>query len=517
MFKRFAILATVVLLMVCMLPAAGAEESVEQLHILYASSGFVLPDVENPIRDAIREETGIDIYMEPWYFNGDDELNNRLNLWVASAELPFDFFMGAGSTFAYSMFNMMGEAGLLRDWEPYILASESMTEFVAHTFPKYRNPNDGKVYMYPYHLNSVEMYGNLRDTGVSVRIDWLDELGLDAPANPEEFYAMLVAMKERYGIAPLSTSEGNLAKLAINFVGGYGTSSWEKDEEGVYRITMFEHYDRLSDFVLFCNRLWNEGLMDTESFTQKSEQLIEKLTASQAGVTTSLGHATQAVINDILWTENENALLAFVPSFPQEGVVPINTGVSNWGGGVVVANANVSDEKMQVYMDYCEWLLTKEGTVMTFMGVEGEHWAYNDEGLCEFLPEFVEQYPTENERQEYGLWHYQAPAASWFRIDQYAAPKPEYSRPDYSYSMAHCNDTVGLDDIVYAVVAGEEEQLRLPSIDDAWEQAFVKAVMAEDAAACQAILDAFPATLQSLGYDSICQERTELAQNIVLE
>ena len=44
-----------------------------------------------------------------------------------------------------------------------------------------------------------------------------------------------------------------------------------------------------------------------------------------------------------------------------------------------------------------------------------------------------------------------------------------------------------------------------------------KAVMAEDAAACQAILDAFPATLQSLGYDSICQERTELAQNIVLE
>ncbi|GHU74750.1 hypothetical protein AGMMS49992_17130 [Clostridia bacterium] len=511
---RFVSCLLVLLLLVSALPAYAATEPFVQLRILYGSSGFILPDPNNPIREAIQEKTGIDVLMEPWYYTGDDEFNTRLNMWAASGDLPFDVFLGGGGTYAISLYNMMGESGLLRNLEPDILSSEAMTKFVAHTFPKYRDGVDGSVYMYPFHLNSAEMYGNLRDAGIATRIDWLSDLDLDEPDSPEAFYDMLVKMKDAYGIAPLSTSDGNFYQLAIQFIGLDGMNFWEKDADGTYRIAMFNKFDKLIDYAVFMNKLWNEGLMDQESFTQKPEQLVQKLSTGKAGVSTFVRHSVQATINDILWGSDPEALLAFIPAFPADGVKAGNNVITNWGGGLCVVNAKIPTEKMEALVKYWDFVLSKDGTILTFMGVEGEQWEYDENGKAAFLPDFITQYPTENERQEFGLWHYQAPACSWFRIDQYAAPKPEYSRKDYAYSMANCNDTIELDDLTYGVVAGDEEQLRLPSINDSWKQTIVKAIMASSEAECRAVMEAFPKTLDSLGYDLICKERTELTKTL---
>lgn len=509
--KRLLTLALAALMLAALLPATALAEEPITLHMLFAVRGLMAPTRENAIRDAILEATGIDVDLEIWYFTSEEELNARLNMWGASGELPFDFFFGVGGAFVINTYHTMGEMGMLKNLEPYILSSEAMTAFCAHTFPRYRDPNDGGIYCYPYHLNAPE-YFTARDVALSIRVDWMEALGMDYPTSPEEYYELLKAIKDEYNVIPLTTNDGSgLEVMGAQFLGLYGTGRWEKDAEGVYRIPMFTNYDRTIEFGLFMNKLWREGLLDQEAFTQKNEQLIEKLSTGQAAAALSLRHSTQASINDILWQDDPNALLAFMPSFPVEGVpVAGVTTLTNWGGSLFVANANVSEEKMEALVRYWEWLLTKEGTILTFMGVEGVNYVINEDGLCEFIPEFIEQYPTENERQEYGLWHYQMPAASWFRIDQYAAPKPEYSRRDYMENLANYNDKLVLDDLVYGVFAGEVEQLRMPAINEAWTQTLVKAIMASSAEECQSILEGFLPTLNNLGYDAICQERTEL-------
>lgn len=516
MFRKF--LATLMTLALLLIPMGGLAETAEepiQLHMLYAACGFVLPDVENPIREAICEATGIDIYLEPWYYADENELNTKLNMWAASGELPFDFLLcGGSSTFQISMLNMMGEAGMLKNLEPYILSSEAMTEFCSYTFPKYR-AEDGNIYQYPFHLIPAEDMTKTRESGISTRIDWMQEQGITEPQNADEFRAMLEKFKDAYGITPYSTSEGEISKIAINFVGAYGVNYWEKDTEGVYRIQMFNRYDDLTDFAVYMNSLWNDGLMDKESFTQKEEQLIEKMTNGDVAVASDLRHSTQAAINNILWEADESDMFAFIPSFPAEGVTAVNAGVYSWGGNAFVANANVSEEKMAALVKYWDWLFTPEGTKLTAMGIEGEQWAYNEDGKCEYLPEFIATHPTENEMQTFGTWHYQSPACNWYRIDQYAVSKPEYDRADYQYSMAHNNDSVDLNDnLTYAIVAGEEEQMRLPNIEESWNQTIAKAIMASGEEECRAIMADFLKTLETLGYDMICQERTELTAAI---
>ena len=59
-------------------------------------------------------------------------------------------------------------------------------------------------------------------TGLILRKDWLDELGLDVPETIDEWETVLTAFKEKKGAAAPITYEDSLFKNSSSFLGAYG-------------------------------------------------------------------------------------------------------------------------------------------------------------------------------------------------------------------------------------------------------------------------------------------------------
>ena len=72
------------------------------------------------------------------------------------------------------------------------------------------------------------------------------------------------------------------------------------EENGEWNLGKYYKTDQLKAALLFLNTLWNQGLMDKESFVHNTDQIITKGSNSQFGVT-SFYYGTTYRINDSFW------------------------------------------------------------------------------------------------------------------------------------------------------------------------------------------------------------------------
>lgn len=133
---------------------------------------------------------------------------------------------------------------------------------------------DGHIYSIPYVLDAPMV-----DFNISINTRWLDNLGLDMPTTTEEYYEVLKAFKEQDANGngdpndeiPLSFDPNN---KHINYLPGWFGVSCDnngmtmKDGELVFGANTEE----FKEGIKFMNRLYSEGLIDSEAFTQDLSQ-----------------------------------------------------------------------------------------------------------------------------------------------------------------------------------------------------------------------------------------------------
>ena len=148
---------------------------------------------------------------------------------------------------------------------------------------------DGQVYYVP-------MLSGGSDWVLIARQDWMDELGIEAPTNTDEFRAMLQAFKDRGadGRATGMQIEGSrqIRRSMAPIFSMFGASvsffdaerNFSVDDEG--NLVPVLTSENVKDALEFMNGLYNDGLINTDfasltSFPQTSEIYLQ---GGQAGV-----------------------------------------------------------------------------------------------------------------------------------------------------------------------------------------------------------------------------------------
>lgn len=166
-----------------------------------------------PVMKEWQKQTGVEVeFIE----------TKDLNLLIASGELPDIIFGWNGET------NYPGGYGAAIT-DKVIAPITDVYEKLAPDFAKllHENPEEyaawfnGELYGFPYLIESEYLTVS---SGIIIRQDWLDDLGLKQPTNHEEMYTVLKAFKEKKGAEfPLGMSSGQLLGNMID-IGMFASS-----------------------------------------------------------------------------------------------------------------------------------------------------------------------------------------------------------------------------------------------------------------------------------------------------
>ncbi len=226
------------------------------------------------IKKVAREQFGIKFELQE-VIGGDENFKAILNTMLAGG-------VNVPDVIRYDLpietVNEMYEKGQILNLSTY---AEHMPDIV-QTFEeipslKQNNCNaNGDIVRIPgiaYNIQHVTNWGN-------IRVDWLNELGLEVPETTEEFKAALKAFQD-------NDMNGNGKKDELYFAyyepmnvslapafGAYGITqakdSWYADEQGNVYAAMLT--DEAEAYVSYVSEMFGEGLFWTESFTDTGAQ-----------------------------------------------------------------------------------------------------------------------------------------------------------------------------------------------------------------------------------------------------
>lgn len=235
--------------------------------------------------NVLEKETNIALDIEEI---SDTAWAEKVPLLISSGSLP-DFFTESISDITAKYYNtglFLPLNDLIDNWAPNLKKIISDKAIYANL----KSP-DGKLYATPKgEMAPWSMVGNQ----LFLNKVWLDKLGLKMPETTDEFYNVLKAFKEKdpngNGKAdeiPLSlfykqsNSINSQSKFINLFSGAFGLSfndKFEGLENGKYVFAPTRQEFR--DWLQYMNKLYAEGLMDKDLFTQDRPQIKAKGTGS---------------------------------------------------------------------------------------------------------------------------------------------------------------------------------------------------------------------------------------------
>ncbi len=269
------------------LPIVDEEQTLKVLAI--QNDPDVSPE-DSVFVQEIAEQTGVKIEWETVQKTAWPE---KKGLLFASGELP-DVILGGD--FTDSELLTMADGGQILPLNDLIeeygenfkqICSEDENLIKDITAP------DGNIYGLPRYMSGVDeslpAVASTREM-LYINQDWLDKLGLEMPTTTEEFKEVLIAFRDgdpngngkadEIGLSAVETTAagifdmwfGSFGVLPSNSVANYKNITM-KDGKVVYAAVQPEYKEAIKYF----HELWQEGLIDKESFTQDSSMWTAKL------------------------------------------------------------------------------------------------------------------------------------------------------------------------------------------------------------------------------------------------
>ncbi len=249
----------------------------------------------------LQEQTNVEI---DWMAIQSDQWPDKISLNMSDPNKLTDFIFTAG--FTDSNLLKYGEYGAIIPLEEYIDAYMPNLKSVFDRYPEYRamcTDVNGHIWALPWieQLGSgktaIQTVGNMS----FINKKWLDFLQLAVPETVEEFEAVLIAfrdhaeeLQEEFGIEgsiiPMSCIVNNgdqdPAILINGFGEGYGDSDKDRhiavtDDKKVICTATQEGYKKGIEWL---HKLYEEKLIDPESFTQEWSTYVSKGKSGRYGV-----------------------------------------------------------------------------------------------------------------------------------------------------------------------------------------------------------------------------------------
>ncbi|WP_235817441.1 MULTISPECIES: extracellular solute-binding protein [Gracilibacillus] len=309
------------------------------------------------------------------------DFQTKLNLAFASGDIA-DIIFAAGSTdFTPGMEVDYGQQGVL-------VPLEGLIDEYAPNIKKLLDENpdieksittvDGHIYSLPRisqgDFGAVWYRGPMWYNG-----RWLDELGVEElPKTIDEFYDLLVRFRDEDPNGNGEADEIPLIDVQMEstrpwLLGAFGLKEWGIDEvDGEVRYTpITENYQAYLEFM---NKLYDENLLDHETFSQADEQKKAKGQENRIGVFPdyfsffTTGETEEESMNNPMY-------YPLTSEWTSEPLLPESPGLNR--GTFAITNNNEHPEASIRWVDY---FYSPEGNKFLNMGPEGVMWEEGENG-----------------------------------------------------------------------------------------------------------------------------------------
>ncbi|NLO83433.1 MAG: extracellular solute-binding protein [Clostridiales bacterium] len=324
--------------------------------------------------------------------------NEKKKLAFASGDLPdvfFSAFLTAQEEMSY------GEQGIL-------IPLEGMIEKYAPNIKKCLEENPGVKKSITLPSGNIVALPAIHETKSNAHIylnkKWMDELGLEEPNTVDDLYKILKAFKDQD-----PNKNGMADEIPLSLVGVAQIkplmSAWGLlfNDVNLFiddnnKVVFSPIQPEFKDALVFLKKLYDEKLLDNETFTQTTQQL----NAKGRNDTELLGGFYTAGAFTVVGEARHFDYITMIPLLTPKGqrMWPLDgtfndlenkaNAIRFMRGTFAITNKCKAPEAMIRWVDY---LYTEEGAILTWMGKEGEEYEWNSDGTWSWiLEEGQEQY-----------------------------------------------------------------------------------------------------------------------------
>lgn len=304
------------------------------------------------------------------------DMKDKRGIILASGEYP-DVFFKAGlkeadlEKYGAQQKILIPLENLLRQYAPNICALLDERDGW-----DYVTSSDGHVYSIPGITAPERKPGN----AFWFNKKWLDNLGLEEPKNLDELYNALKAFKDQDANGngdpndeiPMTCSTSTKPDLLLPYFGicyDYDKKCALVDGEFTYIPTS----EVQKEFIAFIAKLYQEGLLDKNAFTQAAEQ---QGAIGQSGDV--LGSFFESGAFLTVGRDNDDDYILLSPFV--DGTYPINAGI--YPGAMAITDKCPTPE---IVVAWADQFYSEEGGILSWMGVEGKSWRKSDDGGWEWI------------------------------------------------------------------------------------------------------------------------------------
>ncbi|GAB2540860.1 extracellular solute-binding protein [Gracilibacillus alcaliphilus] len=335
-----------------------------------------------PTLQEYAEQTNIDFeYITPPM----SDFQTRLNLAFASGDTPDIIFAAGSDNLTPAMEVDYGRQGVLLPLEDLIDEYAPNFKALMEENPEIRKSittNDGHIYALPVinqHPTSAWPAGPLWYNG-----EWLETLGVEElPQTTDELYELLVRFRDEDPNGNGEADEIPLIDVKMNssrawFLAAFGMKAWGIEAVGD-EVRYAPTSDNYLEYLTYMHQLYDENLLDPETFSHSDEQKKAKGQEDRLGLFPdwfsffTTGQPEEEAINNPMFQP-------LTSDISPEIVLPGNPGINR--GAFAITNNNEHPEASIRWVDY---LYSQEGRDFFDQGPEGYLWEMGEDGEREFL------------------------------------------------------------------------------------------------------------------------------------
>ena len=224
-------------------------------------------------------------------------------------------------------------------------------------------------------------------SGLWVRGDWLEELGLDVPETIEDWDNMLRAMKEAKGIAPLGLNIKDWYGVNTNFM---FASSYDVGYEWINKdgkVAYGPIEPGFKDFLAKMNEWYQEGLIDPDFATRDTDSYNANIASGKIGAA-GLAYGEMGQIK--VTGQNEDPNFKWIPvpmPTSYEGqVIKLRQDNSTVRGDREFFTAKLVDDGLdEIAVRWKDYWYSQDGGDLASYGPEGVSYVWNEEGEYEWI------------------------------------------------------------------------------------------------------------------------------------
>lgn len=219
--------------------------------------------------------------------------------------------------------------------------------------------------------------------GTQIRLDWVEELGLELPVTYDDYHDVLTAFKTEYGaglwLDPDGTTRNNSYSAGYNVIlESEGSPRPFRVMDGVVEYSPYTEDYR--EYLALINSWWEEGLIYKDFLSQAA------ISTPDAGVVANneIGIWVSDADTMLIYEEaSENIDIGAIaqPRKTPDQILHIYLAQATIGDGVVISTDCKDIELAARWLDYS---YTYDGMLLNCYGVEGEGMEFDHEGNPQF-------------------------------------------------------------------------------------------------------------------------------------